>query len=57
MVDSEYSSVNYKTSKISIETIMKNPEILRLFLDHVKTKKMCKSSFKKLLFVIKYVSD
>ena len=57
MVDNEYSSVHYKTSKINIETIMKNPEILRLFLDHGKTKKMCKNAVKKFLFVIKCVSD
>ena len=37
MVDSEYSTENYKSSKISIEAIMKNPEMLRLILNHLKT--------------------
>ena len=37
MVDSEYSTENYKSSKISIEAIMKNPEMLRLIPNHLKT--------------------
>ena len=38
MVDSEYSTGNYKSSKISIGAIMKNPEMLRLVPDHLQTK-------------------
>ena len=34
MVDSEYSTGNYKSLKISIGAIMKNPEMLRLVPDH-----------------------
>ena len=41
MVDSEYSPDNYKSSKISIGAIIKNPEMLRFVSDHLKTKKMC----------------
>ena len=40
MVDSEYSTDNYKSSKISIGAIMKNPEMLRLVPDHLQAKKM-----------------
>ena len=57
MVDSEYSTDNYKSSKISIRTIMTNPEILKFVSDHLKTKKMCKHTVKKLPFVIKHVLD
>ena len=48
MVDSEYSTDNSKSSKISIEAIMKNPEILRLVPNHLKTEKMGKLVLKKL---------
>ena len=37
MVDSEYSTDNYKSSKISIGVIIKNPETLRLVPNHLKT--------------------
>ena len=40
MVDSEYSRDNYKSSKISIGTVMKNPEMLKFVPDHLKTKKI-----------------
>ena len=43
--------------KKSIGTIIKNPEMLRLVSDHLKTKKMCKNEVKKFLFVIRYVPD
>ena len=36
---------------------MKDPGMLELVPDHLKTKKMCKSAVKKLLFLIKYVPD
>ena len=32
---------------------MKNPEVLKLVLDHVKTKKMCKDAVKKLPYRIR----
>ena len=50
MVDSE-------TLKISIGAIIKDPEMLRLVSDHLKTKRKCKYAVKKLSFIIKYVSD
>ena len=42
MVDSEYSMDDYKSTKISIEVIMKNPEMLKFVPDYHKNKKMCK---------------
>ena len=38
-----------KSSNVSIETVMKNPEIIKFVLDHLKTKRMCKHTVKKLL--------
>ena len=37
MVDSEYSTGNYMSSKTSIKTVIKNPDILKFVLDHLKT--------------------
>ena len=51
MVDSEYSTDNYKSSKISIRAV---PD---LYLITLTTKKMCKHGVKKLPFVIRYVPD
>ena len=56
MVDSEYSSEDYKASKISIGRKMKNPELLNIFPDHLKTKNMCKLAIKELPFVNKICS-
>ena len=50
MVDSEYSMNIYKSVKINIGTVMKNPEILKL-------KKCVKMQLKKLPFLIRYVPD
>ena len=36
---------------------MRNPEVLKVVLDHLKTKEMCKNALKKLLFVTRYVPD
>ena len=47
MVDSETSPKNYKTVKISIGTIIKNPEMLKLVSDHLKTKKMRRNAIRK----------
>ena len=55
MVDNEYVTEGYKSLKISIETIMKNPEMLKFVPDHLKTKNMCKHAVKNLslsLFLI-----
>ena len=53
MVDSEYSPDN--SLKISIEVIIRNPEILRFVPDYLKIKRKCKNAVKKQLFVIRYV--
>ena len=37
MADSEYSTDNYKSSKISIKAVAKNPGILKFILDQLKT--------------------
>ena len=39
MSDRDYSMDIYKSVKISIETVMRNPEMLKSVLDHLKTKK------------------
>ena len=57
MVDSVYIAGDYKSSKISTATIIKNPEMLRLVPDHLKTKNMSKYGVKKQTVVIKYVPD
>ena len=44
MIDSKYSSDNYKTSKVSIGAIIKDPEMLRFVPDHFKNKKICKNA-------------
>ena len=40
MVDSEYSMNIYNFVTISIGAVVKNPEMLKFVLDHLKTKKM-----------------
>ena len=57
MVNSEYSMDIYKSVKISIGTVMKSQEILKILSDHHKTKKMFKHAVKKLSFLIRYVSE
>ena len=47
----------YKSFNISIETVIKNPEMLKLVPDHLKTKKICKHAVKKLPCLLKYVTD
>ena len=42
MGDNEYTPGNSKSLKISIGSLVINPKILRVILDHLKTKKMCK---------------
>ena len=54
MADSEYNMDIYKSGKISIGTVMRNPEKLKLVPHYLKTKKMCKHAVKK--FTIWYVT-
>ena len=42
MVDSEHNMDTYKSVKISIETVMRNPEMLKFVPYQLKTKKICK---------------
>ena len=46
MIDSEYIVNIYKSVKVSIGTVVKNPEMLKFVLDYLKTKKMCKLAVK-----------
>ena len=39
MIDGKYNPGNYKSSKISIKAIIKNPEMLKLVPDKPKIKK------------------
>ena len=53
----EHSPDNYKSWKMHIGAIMKNPETIRFVPDDLETKKMFKNAAKKLLFAITYFSD
>ena len=57
MVDSKYSTDDYRLSEISIGAIAKNAEMLKFIPDHLKTKKVCKHTIKNLPFLIRYVLD
>ena len=57
IVHSECSTDIYKSVKISIETVMRNSEMLKFVPYHLKTKKMCKNAVTKLPSVTRYVSD
>ena len=46
-----------KSLNINIGTVMKNPEILKLVLDHLKTKQMCNYADSKLTYLLRYVPD
>ena len=46
----------YKFLCISIGTVMKNTEMVKFVLDHLKTKKMCKHTVKKITLSIKICS-
>ena len=50
MVDNECNMDIFKSVKISIGTVMRNPEMLKFIPDHLKTKKMCKHAVQKLPF-------
>ena len=45
----------YKSLKLSIGAVVKNPEMLKFIPDHLETEKMCKYTVKKLPFLIRYV--
>ena len=47
----------YKSLNINFETVMKNPEMLKVVPDNLKTKKMCKHAVKKLSYLLRYVPD
>ena len=47
----------YKSLNISIGAVMRNPDILKVFPNDVKTKKMCKYALKKLPYLLRYVPD
>ena len=57
MVDSEYSMDIYTSIKISLGTVMRNPEMLKHVPDHLKTNKIFKHVVIKLPFLIRYVPD
>ena len=45
----------YNSSNIAIVTVIKHPEMLKFFPDHLKTKAMCKHAVKKLPYLLRYV--
>ena len=49
MANSEYSTGDCKSSKISIVAIIKFQEMLKFVSDHLETKKICKHSVKNCL--------
>ena len=57
MVDSEFSTYVYKSLKISIRSLIKNPKMLKFVPDHLKAKNMWTSPVTKLTFVTRYVPD
>ena len=57
MVDSEYGTDNYKSSKISIGAIIKNPEMLQFVPDHLNIKKMWKIELQNWFLWYRYVPD
>ena len=42
----------YKSLNINIGTVIKNPEMLELVPDHLKTKHMCNYAVKKLPYLL-----
>ena len=47
----------YNSVKINIGIVMKNPEMLKLMPDHLKTKQMCNYAVKKLPYLLGYVPN
>ena len=50
MADSEYSTNVYKSLNIDIGTVVRNPEMLKFVLEHLKTKKLCEHAVKNYFF-------
>ena len=57
MVDNEYNMDIYKSVKISIGVVIRNPNMLKFVPDHLKTKKICKHAVKKLPFINMFLID
>ena len=51
------STDNCKPLKTNIGAKIINPQMLKFIPDHLKTKKMCKDTVKKLPLVIRFVPD
>ena len=47
----------YKSLNISFGTVMKNPKMVEFVPDHLKIKKMCENTAKKLPYLLRNVSD
>ena len=47
----------FKSLNISIGTVMKDSEMLKLVPNNFKTKKMCNHAVKKLPYLLRYVVD
>ena len=47
----------YKSLNIGVAIVIKNPEMLNIAPDHLKTKKMCNHAVKILPYLSKYVHD
>ena len=47
----------YKSLNISIRTLIKNPGMLKVVPDHLKTKTMCTYAVTKLSYLLIYVPD
>ena len=46
-----------RSLNISIGTVMKNLEMLKLVPDHLNTKKICEHAVKKLPYLLRHVSN
>ena len=57
MVDSEYTSDNYKSLKLGIGEVIKRLEMLRFVPDQLQAKRLFKNVVTKLPFVIRYVTN
>ena len=57
MVDSKYSTDNYKSSKNSVGAVIKDPKMLKFVPDCLKTKQICNYAVKNIPFVIRYVPN
>ena len=53
----KYSKDIYKSEKLIIRAVMRNPEMLKFVPDHLKTKKQLKHAVKKLPYLLRYIPD